>query len=418
MIRRHLQTALAKAAKAYPSILITGPRQSGKTTLAKAAFPRLPYVTLEDPDTRQYAQSDPRRFLREYAKGAVFDEVQRVPGLLSYLQGMMDASAVPGRWILTGSHQFLLHQEVSQTLAGRVRMFSLLPFDLGEFPPGGATPDRRILSGGYPSVLANHHAPADWYASYVQTYLERDVRSIRNIDNLQAFQRFIKLCAARTGQLLNSSNLAVECGVTHITIRSWIGILEASHLIFLLAPYHRNFNKRIVKTPKLYFYDTGLACSLLGLEREEDLARHPMRGHLFETLVVSEVIKRTLHWGRPPRWYFWRDKTGHEVDLVQEGPSGLRMVEIKSGETLSSEAFKGLDYLAALEGTTEDRQLIYGGNKSQDRDSGKVIPWDNLAAEVDGWIGSLVQATESIIKTGAQASKLKVPRRRRVGKHP
>jgi hypothetical protein len=384
MIPRLLEATVRQSARKFPLVAILGPRQSGKTTLVQNLFPSKPYVSLEDPDRRAFAQSDPRGFLAGYPKGALLDEVQRVPELFSYLQGVVDRARKPGLFILTGSQNFLLMQHLSQSLAGRVRLLTLLPLSLAEggtaTPRVGSTdPGHWIFKGFYPSLYHRHIHPQDWYPSYIQTYLERDVRQIKNIDNLSLFQKFLKLCAARTGQLLNLSSLAVECGVTHNTANSWIGILEASFLVHLLKPYHENFNKRVVKTPKLYFYDTGLACSLLEIEKESQLATHPLRGNLFETLVVSEMVKARLNQGRPTNLYFWRDKTGHEVDVLAVQGENINAVEIKSGSTVAEDAFKGLDYWKKTSKKPGKAYLVYGGREGQARKAVSVIGWEKTA---------------------------------------
>jgi predicted AAA+ superfamily ATPase len=343
---------------------------------------------LEELDVREFAATDPRRFLESLPNGAVLDEVQRVPELLSYLQGVIDLDRRPGRWVLTGSHQFHLHDHISQTLAGRIRILSLLPFDSGEWPAraeGKLALEKRLFAGAYPSVAVGRTEPRAWYDSYIQTYVERDVRAIKNIDQIHTFQKFIKLCAARTGQMLNTSSLGVECGMTHNTVKSWIGILEASYLVFLLQPYCDNLKKRLVKTPKLYFFDTGLACSLLGIKSPEDIIHHSMRGPLFETWVVSEALKRSFHNGHRPDWFYWRDRSGHEVDMVQPLPSGMRRIEVKSGQTLSSDSFKGLDYLGSLKAGKGEAGLVYGGTTAQDRSNGRVIPWTGWADILWAW---------------------------------
>lgn len=388
MIPRLLAASIRQSARKFPVVAILGPRQSGKTTLVQDLFASKPYVSLEDPDKRAFAQSDPRGFLAGYPKGAVLDEAQRVPELFSYLQGIVDRVRKPGLFILTGSQNFLLMQHLSQSLAGRVRLLTLLPLSLGEagtvYPGmGGTGAEHWIFKGFYPSLYDRNIHPRDWYPSYIQTYLERDVRQIKNIDNLSLFQKFLKLCAARTGQLLNLSSLAVDCGITHNTARSWISILEASFLVHLLKPYHENFNKRVVKTPKLYFYDTGLACSLLEIEKQAQLTTHPLRGNLFETLVVSEMAKARLNLGRPPNLYFWRDKTGHEVDILVVQGGDINAVEIKSGLTVTEDFFTGLDYWGKTSRKRGKKFLVYGGHESQDRERGSVIGWEHSAETVE-----------------------------------
>jgi len=386
MINRVLGGTIQRSARQFPVVAILGPRQSGKTTLVRDIFPKKPYVTLEDPDTRAFALSDPRGFLARYGNGAILDEVQRAPDLFSYLQSAVDRTHRPGLFILTGSQNFLLMQHISQSLAGRVRLMTLLPLSLEETRGvRGRTgdPNAVMFRGFYPALFKRKIHPLDWYPSYIQTYLERDVRQIKNIEYLAIFQKFLKLCAARTGQLLNLTSLAVECGITHNTARAWIGILEASFLVHLLRPYHGNFNKRVVKTPKLYFYDTGLVCSLLEIEKERQLASHPLRGNLFETMVVSEMIKARLNRGKTNNLYFWRDKTGHEVDVLSVQGERLNAVEVKSGMTITYEAFTGLEYWRKVSGKPGKSVLIYGGGEKQERRRAMVMGWERAADACD-----------------------------------
>lgn len=384
MILRRLKEKLLKAAAKSPAVAVTGPRQSGKTTLVKTAFPHKAYVSLEDPDTREFASSDPRRFLARYPNGAILDEIQRTPELFSYLQTILDSRKQAGLFILTGSHHLLLLQNLSQTLAGRVRLLTLLPFSLEELrgTSWGEMPlEEFLLKGMYPRIYDQKEEPADWYPDYIQMYLERDVRLIKNINDLTAFQRFLKLCAGRTAGLLNLSSLAQDCGITHNTARSWIGILEASFIVFLLQPHHRNFKKRLVKTPKLHFYDTGLACALLGIETVEQLDTHPLRGNLFETFVLSELTKRRLNQGLPPNLSFWRDKTGHEVDCLIQHGADLIPIEIQSGKTITGDSLKNLNYWNPLAARAHKPSfLIYAGDQDQTRGPVSILGWKNLGA--------------------------------------
>lgn len=381
MISRILSKKLSALARKFPVVAVTGPRQSGKTTLAKTAFPRKVYVSLEDLDTREYAHKDPRGFLRDYSQGAILDEIQRAPGLFSYLQTVVDQNPQAGKFILTGSQQFLLMQNLSQTLAGRVAVLNLLPFSLEELKAAGKVPgtvEKMIYDGFYPRIYDKKLAPEDWYPDYLQTYVERDVRLIKNIDDLSLFQKFLKLCAGRTGQLLNLSSLGDECGVKHNTARSWIGILEASFIVYLLRPHHQSFNKRVVKTPKLYFYDTGLACSLLEIEHERQLKTHPLRGCLFETAMMTEMVKYRLNRGRPCHFYFWRDKSGHEIDCILDRAGRLVPIEIKSGETVTGDFFKNLIYWREIAGQKTGRAyLIFGGTYAQRRAEANVVSWQD-----------------------------------------
>ena len=345
MIPRNAESTLRELAAGFPVIGITGPRQSGKTTLARAVFKDKPYVSLEYPDVRESATDDPRGFLDNYPQGAVLDEAQRCPQLFSYLQGRVDAAGTPGQFILTGSQQFGMVSAITQSLAGRVGLLALLPFALSELQRVARIPssiNELLWQGSYPPVYDRPVTPTAWYGSYVQTYLERDVRQLIQVRDLTLFQRFLRLCAGRTGQLLNQSALADETGISHNTVREWISVLEASYLIHRLPPQHRNFNKRLVKTPKLYFVDVGLAAWLLSIETPDQVATHPLRGALFETWVVGEFLKSRFNRGLASNLTFWRDHRGQEVDLVLEQAGKLQPIEIKAGATVNRDAFKGL----------------------------------------------------------------------------
>jgi predicted AAA+ superfamily ATPase len=381
VLPRHLEQTLRRLAAHFPVLAVTGPRQSGKSTLVRAVFGHLPYVTLEDPIERAFALEDPRGFLARFSGGAIFDEAQRWPDLFSHLQGMIDADRVPGRFILTGSQQFDLLAGVSQSLAGRCAITQLLPLALPELPAAAnMTADTLMLSGGYPAIHAQGAPPGDWFAAYVATYLERDVRQLLNIKDLTTFQRFLRLCAGRTGQLLNLSALAGEAGIAQGTARSWLSILEASYIVFLLPPYHRNFGKRLVKMPKLYFVDTGLAAFLLGIGSREQISLHPMRGALFENMIVGEFLKSRLNAGRPANLYFWRDNNGLEADILFETPAGLQTVEIKSGATVTSDFIRAGQKSARFAGD-EARMpwLVYGGYERYERSNVCVLGWPHLA---------------------------------------
>lgn len=379
MIYRQALSTVLRLAKSFPFVAITGPRQSGKTTLARAAFPDKPYVSLEDPDVREFATSDPRRFLDNYPDGAILDEAQRCPDLFSYLQTRSDLDGRTGLYLLTGSHQFGLLSGISQSLAGRVGLVQLLPFSAVELKDSDLLPprlDEALLRGMYPPIYDRSLEPGAWYPGYVATYLERDVRQLLNVRDLSDFQRFVRLCAARSGQLLNLSSLANDCGITHNTAKAWISILEASYILFLLQPHHRNFNKRLVKTPKLYFYDTGLAAWLQGIQDTVQMSLHPMRGALFETWVVVELIKQRFNSGLPANMFFWRDNTGNELDLLIEHGGKLLPVEIKSGKTVTADFFTSLRKWSKLAGDEGGRgTLIFGGEERQGREDLDVIPW-------------------------------------------
>lgn len=383
MIERQAHNTLQTLAQGFPFVAITGPRQSGKTTLARTAFPAKPYISLEDPDAREFADSDPRGFLNRYPDGAILDEAQRCPILFSYLQTRADLDARQGLYILTGSQQFGLLSGITQSLAGRVGMIQLLPFSSAELKSAGLlapSADAAMVRGMYPPLYDRPLTTDQWLPGYVATYLERDVRQMVNVHNLSSFQRFLRLCAGRTGQLLNLSSLANDCGITHNTAKSWISILEASYIVHLLQPHYKNFNKRLVKTPKIYFYDTGLAAWLLGIQNESQLMLHPQRGAIFETWIVSELLKSRYNTGLPSNLFFWRDNTGNEVDIIIDKGEVMEPLEIKSGQTITADSFAGLRKFCALAGETAGRaRLVYGGNERQERRDVDVIPWTDIA---------------------------------------
>jgi predicted AAA+ superfamily ATPase len=326
-------------------VAVTGPRQSGKTTLVKAAFPGKPYVSFEDPDQLESASGDPRGFLSRFPSGAILDEAQRFPEIFSYLQGVVDDRKTPGLFILTGSQQFGLISGISQSLAGRTALVQLLPFSIGEAAVGGidlGPLPQALISGLYPPIHDRHLDPAVWYGNYVMTYLERDVRNLLAVRDLSQFRTFLRMCAARCGRLLNLSSLASDCGITHNTARSWISVLEASYIVHLLRPHSENFGKRMVKAPKLYFYDPGLAAWLLNIQGPDHMAVHPMRGELFEALIVAEFLKARYNRGLASNLFFWRDNIGEEIDLLIDEGTAVRPIEIKSGETVSEDYFRGL----------------------------------------------------------------------------
>lgn len=384
MIPRTLQKHIQKMAKVFSVVAVTGPRQSGKTTLVKACFPTYSYVNLENLDDRRAAAEDPRMFLKHHARhGVIIDEAQKVPELFSYLQQIVDESKKMGNYIITGSQNFLLMEKVTQSLAGRVSINNLLPFSLNELPKrSNISKDLNLIlyTGMYPSIYDRKILPENYYPSYLQTYLERDVRSLKNIANLNLFQRFLQLCAGRVGQLLNLSNIGNELGIDAKTVRSWLSVLEASFIIFFLQPYFKNFKKRIVKHPKLYFYDTGLVCSLLGLTNAAQLTNHYLRGALFENFIISEYVKMKRHKGANPNVYFWQDNTGNEVDMLIDEGDLLTAVEIKSGSTIHQNFFKNLIKFKKYSGTTaENSYLVYGGDQSMPRQNGQVVGWRNLS---------------------------------------
>lgn len=379
---RTASKTLRRFARGYPVLTITGPRQSGKTTLARATFPGKRYVSLENPDERLFATQDPKAFLDRFPDGAILDEVQHCPDLLSYLQTRVDREKRMGLFVLTGSQNFQLISGITQSLAGRAGLVQLLPFSLAELAAADLVPatlDDFLLKGLYPPLYDRELDPPEWYGNYLMTYLERDVRQIAKVHDLILFQRFVRMCAARTGQLLNLSSLASDCGVSQGTARNWITILQASYVLFLLQPHHENFGKRLVKTPKLYFHDTGLAAALLGIQNTGHMAVHPARPALFETFVVNEFLKARYNAGLASNLYFWRNNIGNEVDIVAESGSLLQPVEVKSGKTLAEDAFDGLRRWLKFAGKKSGRPLlVYGGEESFERSGIAVQSWLSL----------------------------------------
>ena len=389
LISRTASAALARWASAFPVLALAGPRQSGKTTLARLTFPDKPYLSLEDLDTRERALADPRSFLAGLPAGAVLDEVQRAPDLLSYLQGVVDARGRMGEFVVTGSQQFGLRDHVSQSLAGRAAYLQLLPLSWAEITavraPGQATPalEEALWRGGYPALFdvrrSAAESPSAWFAAYVATYVERDVRQVLRIADLTLFRRFVLMCAARTAQLLNLNALAADCGISQPTARAWLEVLQASYLVRLLPPFHRNFGKRLVKTPKLYFLDTGLLCHLLRIDSPRTLATHAMRGPVFESWVVAETLKYRWHRGLEADLYFWRDNHGTEVDLVYEHQGLLHGVEIKSGATFSADWLRPGERWRGYAGPdAAPLTLMYGGDTSYAVGETRVMSWKSL----------------------------------------
>lgn len=383
MVTRKSQRQLKKMAAKMPVISITGPRQSGKTTLAKQCFPKYRYVNLENPDTFEEAKSDPRLFLSQHKQGIIIDEVQRMPELFSYVQTIGDERGKTGEFVLTGSQNFLLSSKISQSLAGRAFIAHLLPFSFEELK--NTTYWRNdvndlILKGFYPRIYDKNIPPDLFYPSYIQTYTERDIRQIINVSNLHLFQKFMRMAAGRVGQLLNYNNLANELGVDLKTVKSWFSILETSFIVFFLQPHFKNFSKRLVKTPKIYFYDTGLVCSLLGIKRKEEINHHWAKGALFENLVIADMMKNHFNRTQIPPLYFWRDSTGNELDCLIEEGGKLKSVEVKSGTTIHQDYFKGLNYYNALSNTpSKDSYLFYGGNNNSKRKEANVLSWKNTS---------------------------------------
>lgn len=379
MIPRSLTNKIKKYIKIFPVVTVTGPRQSGKTTLLRYLLPEWSYVSLEDPDTLAFCEEDPRGFLETNKSPLIIDEAQKSPKLFSYIQTKTDKLNKAGQYLLSGSQNFLLLEKISQSLSGRAGILTLMPFAFEELKTAGlalSKPELYMFNGFYPAVWSKKIKPSDYYPNYIQTYLERDVRQIVNVNNLFLFQKFLKLCAGRSGQLLNLVSLASDCGVTHNTARSWLSVLEASHIIFLLPPYFRNINKRLIKSPKLYFWDTGLASYLLGIENEKQMETHPLAGSLFETMIISEIFKGFFNKGIRPNVYFFRDKTGHEVDLIIEKGASLKAIEIKFGKTINANFFDQLFYWQkALKAEKTDLNLIYAGETSEKRTKVQVLSW-------------------------------------------
>ena len=381
MIFRNISPKIKYFAERYPVVTITGPRQSGKTTLCKALFPEYAYSNLESLEERDFATHDPKGYLARFNQGAVIDEIQNVPELLSYIQVNVDENPQPGRYILTGSQNFALANSISQSLAGRTAIARLLPFTLDEInritPPKSL--DQLLYTGAYPRIHDQNLNPTEALSFYLNTYIERDLRTLINIKDLSRFTTFLKLCAGRSGQLLNFSSLGNDCGVSHNTISNWISMLEASYIIKLLQPYHNNLRKRVIKSPKLYFLDVGLAAFLLGIQEQQQISTHPLRGNLFETFVVTELLKSRFNLGKTDNLYFFRDSKGNEVDVIFEYGAHLLPIEIKSGSTITSDFFKGLNYFRKLAGDQiENTCLIYGGGEKRIQNNTHIYGWQSL----------------------------------------
>ena len=387
--KRSLSQALKQFSK-FPVVGIFGPRQSGKTTLARHVFKKHIYLNFEDPLIRSYAAESPKEFLREYENkhGIIIDEFQYVPQILSYIQIEADEKDRPGYFVLTGSQNFLMNQAITQSLAGRIGILTLLPLSIQELKTNKILPSKvneLIFKGGYPKIYAKFFAPTELYPSYIHSYIERDVRQLVNVENLETFQRFMQLCAGRIGQLLNISDLAVSCGISQKTVKSWLSVLQASYIIFLLAPYHVNFNKRIIKLPKLFFYDTGLACSLLKIRSFQELSLSSFKGALFECLIISDIQKQFFNKGHVPPVYFWRDLNGRiEVDCLIDLGIKLFPVEIKAGESYVQRYFESLTKWGTIADVDPSSSyLIYGGEHDQKRKAGNLVSWDSAGNLVE-----------------------------------
>jgi len=385
MIPRKMEKALLQRAKFYPAVFVTGPRQSGKTTLLKHSFPEHKFVTLEDPDLRDYATNDPRGFLNSLGEKAIIDEAQNVPEIFSYLQGMIDSSSGAGRYILSGSQNFLLMERISQTLAGRVGILNLLPFSYAEISTATALTAKTndwIFTGSYPRIYDQNIDPRIYYSDYTSTYVERDVRTLKSIVDANTFMRFIRLCAGRIGQLVNYSKLASDAGITSATARSWLSILEASYIAYFVQPYYKSTNRRLIKAPKLYFTDTGLACYLLSIRDSSQLDLHYLRGSLFENMVMNEYIKSQYNLGAQPNLYFWRDSNNTEVDMLFEEDGKIILAEIKASETLHNRSFRALSSVAEhLAVNSDNRFVVYDGLYHLSGKSGIVFPWRDFSGK-------------------------------------
>jgi uncharacterized protein len=377
MIKRNIEPVLVDLAGRYPVVTITGPRQSGKTTLCRKVFPALKYVNLEAPDTRMYASEDPRGFLAANSGGVILDEIQRTPDLLSYIQTIVDENNRPGQFVLTGSQQFEVMNTICQSLAGRTALLKLMPFSISELsqtPPFDI--DRLMMTGFYPRIHDQQLYPSQALGDYLETYVERDLRQLALLKDLSLFEKFLKLCAGRVGQLLNLQSLGNDVGVSHSTARAWLTLLEASYIIFVLQPWHANISKRLIKSPKLYFHDVGLAAYLLGLTNEMQVSRDPLRGNLFENMVIIEALKYRYNLGLRNNLFFYRESNGNEVDLIAENGRDLLAIEIKSGATVNPDFFKGLQHFKKAAGSNHNVKggIIYGGNEMQMRSDFPVYP--------------------------------------------
>ena len=383
MIPRIITPYIERLTAKFPVLAITGPRQSGKTTLLKHLFQNYQYVSLENPETRIFAQEDPKGFLETYPKKVIFDEIQRVPDLFSYLQEIVDQSGMEGQFILSGSQNFLLLEKITQSLAGRVALFKLLPFSFAELKGQNllATDwSEAAYKGFYPRIYDKDILPSDFYSNYIETYVERDVRNLINIKDLTLFRNFVKLCAGRIGQILNLSSLANDCGISQPTAQAWLSILESSYIIFTLPPYYKNFSKRVIKSPKLYFYDTGLAASLLGITEAGQINTHYLKGGLFENMIIAELLKQDFNQGQKADFYFWRDSNGNELDCLIERAGQIEVIELKAGKTINTDYFKNLKYFKEIAGELiAQSYLIYGGNQNQKRTQAIVRKWDEFS---------------------------------------
>ncbi|CAG4988522.1 hypothetical protein DYBT9275_00100 [Dyadobacter sp. CECT 9275] len=381
-LQRQLALAINEQKDKFPVIAVTGPRQSGKTTLLKNIFKDYTYISLENPNNKSFAQDDPVGFLKRYDDKIILDEAQQAPLLFSYIQTIVDESKKMGQFILSGSQNFQLLNNITQSLAGRVALFKLLPFDFEEMKSGNLLPDnfaQACINGFYPAIFDRNIEPRIFYFNYLQTYVQRDVTELINIRDTRQFRSFLSLCAARVGQLLNLNALANECGISQPTAKAWLSILETSYIIFQLQPFYQNFNKRVVKSPKLYFYDTGLLCYILGIRYTSSFDDSPLRGNIFENLVVAEYYKKNEHLYLHRDYWFWRDSNGHEIDLMTHNGNSFDIFEIKSTQTITPAQFKGMDFFESIaKSQISNKTLIYGGKDNQERTNYTVLGWSNI----------------------------------------
>lgn len=382
IVNREIIKSLIFFKDKYPILALTGPRQSGKTTLLKELFPDYTYLSLENPDMRTFLENDPKGFFEKYSKYCIFDEAQRVPQLFSYLQTIVDDSRIMGQFILSGSQNFHLIKNITQSLAGRVALFKLLPFDFTELKSENLLQEdyaEAMIKGFYPAIFDRDIPSKSFYSNYIQTYVERDITEIINIRDIRTFRVFLSLCASRAGQLLNLNSLANECGITQPTAKSWLSVLESSYILFLLQPYHKNFDKRVIKSPKLYFYDTGLLCHLLKIKDANQIKGNSYKGNLFENMIVSEFVKQNYHQNLLQEFWFWRDSAGHEVDLIRQDDELLNVIEIKSTTTISQDLFHGITHFSNLaKDSIKSQTLIYAGLDTQKRTIANVLAWSDI----------------------------------------
>ena len=399
MITREIAPQLESLFRQYPIVTVTGPRQSGKTTLCRSVFPDLDYVNLEALDNREFAQSDPRGFLAQFTWGAVIDEIQHVPELLSYIQVLTDERSVNGQFVLTGSEQFPLSKAVSQSLAGRTALLRLLPFSTSERERAGASEnvDDVLFSGFYPRIVDQGLNPRQALESYFNTYVERDVQRLGGIRDPSSFRRFVRLCAGRIGQVVNISNLGRDAGLSRQTVNQWLSVLEASYVLFQLEPFHANLRKRLVKSPKMYFYDVGLVSYLIGIEHSQQVATHPLRGNLFENAVVAEAMKYRYNRGLTPDLSFFRDSNGLECDILYGTGDGLTAIEAKAGYTVSSDHLKSLRKVSDLLPRVSSKVLVYGGSDRQSRSDCEIVPLRDFSSVLERL--DFVQEAKSFVWT-------------------